>query len=87
VAGSTCGATAEVHKDFGDDDMGFMVEHLLMEKYDARASASFANSERVNSPGKKKYEAADPATKRKARRHRDKMLEEFEAQKAKVLAS
>ena len=80
--GSTCGATAAVHKDFGDDDMGFMVEHLLMEHYKARTSASFANSPNLNSPGKKKYEAADAATKKKARAKRDAMIKDFEAKKA-----
>jgi RHS repeat-associated protein len=80
--GSTCGATAEVHKDFGGDDMGFMVEHLLMEHYSASASTSFANAPNLNSPGKKKYEAADAVTKKKARAKRDAMIKDFEAKKA-----
>lgn len=31
-------AIASSNIDFGDDDMGFMVEHKLMEDYDARYS-------------------------------------------------
>ena len=79
--GSTCGATSEVHKDFGDDDMGFMVEHLLMEKYSAATPGSgFLNHPNLSSPGKKKYEAADAATKKKARAHRDQMIKAIEKQ-------
>lgn len=53
------------------DDMGFMVEHKMMEKYDARNSPDFANSPNRISPGKKLYEAADPETKAKVDAHAD----------------
>lgn len=44
---------ASSHMDFGNDDIGFMVEYKLMEYYGARNSTSFANSPRLDSPGKK----------------------------------
>ena len=79
----TCGvATAATPRDFGDDDMGFMVEHLLMEHYSASASPGFANAPNLSSPGKKKYEAADADTKAIADAQAGEMIEDFEAQKA-----
>jgi RHS repeat-associated protein len=76
-----CQKKALVHKDFGDDDMGFMVEHLLMKHYNARKSTSWANSTRLNSPGKKKYAAASPKRKAEARRKAKALRLKFEAAK------
>lgn len=61
-------ATQFAHMDFGDSKMGFMVEHRLMHKYNARNAANFANSPNLNSPGKKYYEAADAKTQRRVNR-------------------
>ncbi|SUB84219.1 Cell wall-associated polypeptide CWBP200 [Pragia fontium] len=71
-------ATASLHKDFGDDKMGFMVEHLMMDKYDARYSPDYANSDKLNSPGKKLYENADPATQKEAEDKFKEMDEEWQ---------
>ena len=57
--GGTQNSIASLHRDFGNDDIGFMVEYKLMEHYEARTSASFANSSKIDSPGKKKYDNAD----------------------------
>ena len=79
--GSTCGATAAVHQDFGDDDMGFMVEHLLMDHYGV-PGPGWANADNLSSPGKKKYAAASATDQKKAKAHRDDMLKKFDAKKA-----
>ena len=70
-------ATQFAHLDFGDSKMGFMVEHRLMQKYNARNSAKFANSPNLNSPGKKYYEAADAKTQRKVNRLVTKLDNKF----------
>ncbi len=79
--GSTCGATAAEHQDFGDDDMGFMVEHLLMEHYGV-PGPGWANADNLSSPGKKKFAAAKPAVQKNAEAHRDSMIKKFDAKKA-----
>ena len=79
--GSTCGAAAAEHQDFGDDEMGFMVEHLLMDHYGV-PGPGWANSPNLSSPGKKKFAAANPATQMKAEAHRDAIIKNFEAKKA-----
>ncbi|MCJ8289628.1 MAG: RHS repeat protein [Crocinitomicaceae bacterium] len=45
-----------LHYDCGTDDMAFMVESELMDRYNAVNDAGYANS--INSPGKKKYAAS-----------------------------
>jgi RHS repeat-associated protein len=80
--GKSCNATATVHQDFGDDDMGFMVEHRLMVKYNAQASPNSFNSAKLQSPGAKKYAKADAATKAKVDAHADAMEKSYEAKKA-----
>jgi RHS repeat-associated protein len=77
-----CNVTAEASADFGDSEMGFMVEHLLMEHFHAQTDPNFANSPNLNSPGKKKLEAASPGKKRSAKAKAKKLIEEFEAAKA-----
>ncbi|RMR08548.1 Rh [Pseudomonas syringae pv. helianthi] len=72
-------ATQFAHADFGDSKLGFMVEHRLMEKYDARASNAFANDPVRNSPGKKLYEAADIKTQRKVNRLANSLDKKFKA--------
>lgn len=70
-------ATLLAHMDFGDDKLGFMVEHRLMEKYKARTSPNFANSPSISSPGKKLYESADAKTKRKVDKLAEKLDKKF----------
>ncbi|MDY4250610.1 RHS repeat-associated core domain-containing protein, partial [Bacteroides pyogenes] len=82
--GGCSNATASIHVDFGDDDMGFMVEHKLMEDYNARFSEDFANSDKISSPGKKKYEAADAKTRAKVDAEAERIKADFESQKAIV---
>ncbi len=79
-------ATAKTHVDFGNNDLGLMVEHKLMDDYDAVDNDAFAN--RINSPGKKKYEALDPNSKLKEQVDAEaaKIKSDFEAQKTKVKA-
>ncbi|WP_373365864.1 RHS repeat domain-containing protein [Pseudomonas syringae] len=72
-------ATQFAHADYGDSKLGFMVEHRLMEKYDARASNVFANDPVRNSPGKKLYEAADIKTQRKVNRLANSLDKKFKA--------
>jgi hypothetical protein len=62
-----CQKQVVTHTDYGDDEMGFMVEHLIMKDTGAQLSPNYANSPRVSSPGKKKYAAATPARRRQAR--------------------
>jgi uncharacterized protein RhaS with RHS repeats len=76
-------AIAFNHVDFGNDEMGFMVEHQLMEMYDARYSSEFANSERLSSPGKKLYDAADAKTRTKVDAEVKKIKNEFEEQRGR----
>lgn len=78
IAGSA-NATQFAHLDFGDDKLGYMVEYRLMERYNARFSPNFANSTRVNSPGKKLYNAADAKTQRKVNRLVNKLDKKFKA--------
>jgi RHS repeat-associated protein len=47
------------HVDFGDSDMGLMVEHVLMDRHNAVGDPTFANA--IHSPGRKKFAAATPA--------------------------
>ena len=82
--GGTDKAIASKHVDFGDNDMGFMVEYKLMEEYGAKESSSFANSEKINSPGKKKYEKASDEVKAKVDSEAAKIKKDFEDQKVKV---
>ncbi|WP_238555718.1 RHS repeat domain-containing protein, partial [Dickeya solani] len=79
--GGKSNATQFAHMDFGDNKLGFMVEHRLMEKYNARYSPDFANSERINSPGKKLYDAADAKTQKKVDQLANKLDEKFKASK------
>ena len=72
-------ATQHAHLDFDNDKLGFMVEHRLMEKYNARYSPDFANSERVNSPGKKLYDTADLKTQKKVDRLANKLDKKFKS--------
>ena len=74
---ASCPATAAVHQDYGDDDMGYMVEHLLMSDYGAQAAPDFANSANLSSPGKKKYAAASKAKQQEARRNANKLKKAF----------
>nr|WP_244652938.1 RHS repeat-associated core domain-containing protein [Pseudomonas viridiflava] len=74
-------ATKFAHADYGNSKLGFMVEHRLMEKYDARQSPAFANDALKNSPGKKLYDAADIKTQRKVNRLANKLDKEFKASK------
>jgi hypothetical protein len=82
--GGSSNATASTHVDFGNDDMGFMVEHKLMEDYDAKDSNAFANSKKISSPGKKKYNAASPEVRAKVDAEAAKIKADFEGQKTKV---
>ncbi len=77
-----CPNPVVVHKDYGDDDTGFMVEHKLMEKYGARLDPNWANSPKLNSPGAKKYAAATPAVQADIDKKADDLAADFEAQKA-----
>lgn len=52
-----------------------------MEKYDARASNTFANDPVKNSPGKKLYEAADIKTQRKVNRLANNLDKKFKTSK------
>jgi RHS repeat-associated protein len=76
-----CAKKALVHKDYGDDEMGFMVEYLVMKHYKARTSAAWANSPRVESPGKKKYAKASVKRQAEARRKAKALRDKFEAEK------
>lgn len=76
-----CPKVALVHKDFKDDEMGFMVEYLLMKHYNARLSPNWANSTKLDSPGKKKYAAASKKRQAQARAKAKKMREDFEKEK------
>jgi hypothetical protein len=76
-------STAFYHVDFGNDEMGFMVEHRLMKKYNARFSSEFANSERLSSPGKKLYDAADAKTRANVDAEVEKIKNEFEKQRGR----
>ena len=82
--GGAQNSIASLHRDFGNDDIGFMVEYKLMKFYSARESASFANSSKIDSPGKKKYENADRKTQKKVDRFARKMCKEFEEKKKKA---
>ncbi|EFV0112344.1 RHS repeat protein [Salmonella enterica] len=79
--GGRANAIQFAHMDFGDDKLGFMVEHRLMEKYNARYSPDFANSERISSPGKRLYDAADAKTQRKVNRLANKLDSKYRASK------
>lgn len=79
--GGRANAIQFAHMDFGDDKLGFMVEHRLMEKYNARYSPDFANSERISSPGKILYDAADAKTQRKVNRLANKLDSKYRASK------
>lgn len=74
-------AIALVNLDFGNNDMGFMVEYRLMEHYNARMSPNYANSPRLNSPGKKKYEKAPKKIKQIVDKYVKQMIDDFEQQK------
>jgi RHS repeat-associated protein len=74
-------ATQSTHMDFGNDEMGFIVERKMMEKYNARMSPDFANSEKLNSPGKKLYEAADVKTRQAIDRNAAKLDKELKNSK------
>ena len=64
----------------GDNEMGFMVEHLLMQATGAGgAGSSAANAIGLSSPGKKKYNAASKARKKAAEAKAKKMLKDFKA--------
>jgi RHS repeat-associated protein len=76
-----CPKVAIQHHDYKDDEMGFMVEYLLMKHYNARKSPNWANSSKLNSPGKKKYAAASKARKAQARAKAKKLREAFEKEK------
>ena len=82
--GGAQNSIASLHRDFGNDDIGFMVEYKLMKHYRARKSASFANSPKIDSPGKKKYDNADRKTQKKVDRLARKMIQEFEEKKKKA---
>ncbi|MCA7015380.1 hypothetical protein LF934_22420 [Dickeya dadantii] len=79
--GGKSNATQFSHMDFGDNKLGFMVEHRLMEKYNSRYSPDFANSERIKPPGKKLYDAADAKTQKKVDQLANKLDEKFKASK------
>ncbi|CFV37878.1 Uncharacterised protein [Yersinia pseudotuberculosis] len=79
--GGSLNAIQSAHLDFGSDKLGFMVEHRMMEKYGARYSPDFANSERVGSPGKKLYDAADLKTQKKVDRLANKLDKNFKSSK------
>ena len=49
------------HVDFGNSDMGLMVEAELMDRHNAVGDPTFANS--INSPGRKKLAAASPVVR------------------------
>lgn len=49
------------HVDFGDSNMGLMVEAELMDRHNAVGDPTFANA--INSPGRKKLAAATPAVR------------------------
>jgi hypothetical protein len=70
-------ATQWAHQDYGSDEMGFMVEDRMMNKYDARRSPDFANSPNRSSPGKRLYEQADAATKAQADAHADALDQKY----------
>jgi hypothetical protein len=66
------------HFDFRNDKMGFMVEHLMMKEYNARYSPDFANSTRIDSPGKRFYENASAIEKAQADANFNRMKKEWE---------
>lgn len=72
-------ATASVHMDFGDDEMGYMVEYRLMVLYHAKELPDFANA--INSPGLKKYQNASKETRDIVDAYAKQMREEFESKK------
>jgi RHS repeat-associated protein len=76
-----CPKVAIKHHDYKDDEMGFMVEYLLMKHYNARSSPNWSNSTKLNSPGKKKYAAASKSRQAQARAKAKKLREEFEKEK------
>jgi RHS repeat-associated protein len=57
----TGNAIRSQHVDFGNSDMGLMVEAELMDRHNAVGDPTFANA--INSPGKKKLAAASPAVR------------------------
>jgi RHS repeat-associated protein len=77
-----CSTTVMVHKDYGDNEMAFMVEHIVMEKYKAVTSGNWANA--INSPGKKRMADSkiSAAKKAQAQKNADDLIADFEAQKA-----
>ncbi|MCX7111594.1 MAG: RHS repeat-associated core domain-containing protein [Proteobacteria bacterium] len=81
VGGKT-NVTKWVHMDFADDKLGFMVEHKMMEKYNARQSPDFANSPNRSSPGKKLYEDADVKTKKSVDKLANKIDKKFKNAKS-----
>ncbi len=50
--GGSSNATKALHVDYGDNNMGLMVEAELMDRHDAVSDTDFHNA--INSPGKKK---------------------------------
>jgi len=82
--GGAQNSIASLHRDFGNDDIGFMVEYKLMEHYEARTSDSFANSSKIDSPGKKKYDNADGKIQKEVDRLATEMIQEFDEKKKKA---
>jgi RHS repeat-associated protein len=77
-------AIAKTHIDFGDNDMGLMVEHKLMSDYKAVEVGNKAFDNKINSPGKKKYDAATPEVRAKVDAEAAKIKADFEGQKVKL---
>lgn len=59
--------------------MGFMVGYKVMKHYNAKTSTSFANS--IESPGRKKYNAASKNTKELVDKYAQHMIKDFEDKK------
>lgn len=58
--------------------MGFMVEHLLIEKYGAMKAEHFANDPVRNSPGKKHFANATKELQEQAKNYAEYMKFKFD---------
>ncbi|MEO6562643.1 MAG: RHS repeat-associated core domain-containing protein [Nitrosospira sp.] len=76
-----CQKTVVTHSDYGDNEMGFMVEHLIMVARNARLSKDWANSPKLDSPGKKKYAKATSARQDAANAKAKALMKKHDAEK------
>jgi len=71
-------ATQHVHRDFGSDEMGLMVEAHIMDVTNAVDSPNFANA--INSPGQTLLENASPEVQAEVAANAQEMLDDFDSQ-------